>query len=217
MIVLLIRKYKRRNLQPIWYQSEAMRSDFLDLPYSASISHTVRNTAEQCVTAQKWSSGSRKLMLSGERMIALAACSPSHAAGTITLHITPHLPTSSCLRNSSWWAAAAARHGPSALFTLAGKMCSSHVARLLFHSSSMLLRASQNVCCDSFDMAEECGWSNCKALLNGACYCRWLNGSSLTQRPNHQGIENYFKNEIAVKPLIATTLPDFTPSICKYY
>ncbi|GAA6098296.1 uncharacterized [Tachysurus ichikawai] len=47
------------------------------------------NTAEQFVMAQKWSSGSRKLMLSWERMIALVACSPSHAAGTITLRITP--------------------------------------------------------------------------------------------------------------------------------
>lgn len=178
-------KYKRRNFKPIWYQSKnrALCSDFLDRPYSASICHMVRNTAERCVMAEKRSSGSRKLMLSWERMIALAACSPSHAAGTITLHITPHLPTSSCLCNSSWWAAAGARHGPNALFTLAGKMCSSHVARLLFHSSSMLLCVSQNVCYDSFDMAEEWGWSDCKALLNGACYCRWLNGSSLTQRP----------------------------------
>lgn len=49
----------------------------------------VGNTAERCVMAQKWSSGSRKLMLSWERMIALAACSPSHTAGTITLYITP--------------------------------------------------------------------------------------------------------------------------------
>lgn len=152
-----------------------MCSDFLDRPYSASINPTVRKTAERCVMAQKWSSRSRKLMLSWERMIALAACSPSHAAGTITLHITPHLPTSSCLRNSSWWAAAAARHGPNALFTLAGKTCSSHVARLLFHFSSMLLRASQNVCCDSFDMAEEIGWRDSKAPLDRACYCRWLN------------------------------------------
>lgn len=53
-----------------------------------------------------------------------------------------------------------------------------------FHSSLMLLRASQSVCCDSFEMAEECGWSDCKALLNRACYCRQMNGSSLTQQPN---------------------------------
>lgn len=41
--------------------------------------------------------------------------------------------------------------------------------------------------------------------------------TALLLHNGHRGIENYFKNEIAVKPQIATTLPDFTPNICKYY
>lgn len=161
----------------------------------------MRKTAERRVMAQKWSSRSRKLMLSWERMIALVACSPSHAAGTITLHITPTsqpLPAYATALDEQllqlgmgrthsllWQGKCALAMWPGFFFILV--QCSSVRAKAYAVTH----------------LTEEIGWSDSKAPLDRASYCRWLNGSSLTQRPNHQGFENYFKNEMAMKPLIA--------------
>lgn len=86
-------------------------------------------------------------------------------------HTAPCLPSFLC--NSSWWAAAAAPHRPSALFTLAGKLVRAMWSGFFFFQFSAP-RVSQNVCCD----AMKCGWIDCKALLNEACYSRRLNGQT---------------------------------------